>query len=70
MAAWQRWTLVLAIGAVFYLTRQNMLLAVGGVAVYRAFQKTDFEGDRTALATYVVLVFALAWLSGTHSAGN
>ncbi|HEX7939590.1 MAG TPA: site-2 protease family protein, partial [Gemmatimonadaceae bacterium] len=64
LATWQRWALVAAVAAAFYLTRQNMLLAVGGVAIYRAFQKTDFEGDRTALATFVVLVFSLALLSG------
>lgn len=67
LAQWQRWALVFAIAAAWYLTRQNMLFLVGGVAAFRAFQKTDVEGDNTALATFVGLVFALAWLSGTHS---
>jgi Zn-dependent protease len=70
LAGAQRWILVVAIAGAFYVTRQNMLLVVGAVAVFRAFQKTDVPGDRTALATFVGLIFALAWLSGTHTIGT
>jgi Zn-dependent protease len=67
LAWWQRWALVAAIGAAFWLTSQKMLLIVGAVALFRCFQKTEYKGDRTALTTFVALIFALAWLSGTHA---
>jgi Zn-dependent protease len=64
----ERWILVGAVGLAYYWTHQGMLLAIGAVGLFRAFQKTEYKGDRSALATYVALVFALAWLSGTHVA--
>lgn len=67
LAGWQRVAVVFAIAAAFYLTNQKMLLVVGAVAAFRAFQRTDAKGDMSAFATFTVLVFALAWLSVSHS---
>jgi Zn-dependent protease len=67
LARWQRWVVVGVVAATYYVARQPMLLFVGAGAVFRGFQKTDVEGDRTALVTFIGLVLALAWLSGTHA---
>ncbi|HEU4994532.1 MAG TPA: site-2 protease family protein [Gemmatimonadaceae bacterium] len=67
LAGWQRVGVVFAIAAAFYLTNQKMLLVIGAVAAFRAFQRTDTKGDMSAFATFAVLVFALAWLSVSHS---
>jgi hypothetical protein len=37
--------------------------------LFRAFGRAVPKGDTRALATYVALVFALAWLSTTYSPG-
>lgn len=63
LSTWQRLIVVATIIAAFALTGQKLLLLVGLVAVYRAFQRTDAAGDATATATFVVLVGALSWLS-------
>ena len=62
----QRWMIVAAVALTFALTQQKMLLLVGGVAVWRAFQQNPFKGDRRTLATFVVLIAALSWLSLVH----
>jgi Zn-dependent protease len=67
LSRWQRWVAVGALALAFYLTGQKLLIIVGAVAIFRAFQHAEDKGDGSALATYVALVFALAWLSGTHS---
>ena len=69
LARWQRWIAIIAVAAAYYLTGQKMLLIVGAVALFRAFQRVESNpaGDRLALSTYVGLIFALAWLSVTHS---
>jgi Zn-dependent protease len=69
LASWQRWVVVVAMGAAGIATGQRLLLLLGLVAVWRAFQRTSSKPDNSALATYVVLVFALAWLSVSHSIG-
>ncbi len=67
LSSWQRWSAVAALAVAYGLTGQKMLLIVGAVAIFRAFQRVQVEGDNTALGTYVILVFALAWLSGVHT---
>lgn len=63
----QRWVAVAAIAAVFAVTRQRMLIIVGAVALFRAFQRGNAKPDHRALVTYVVLILALALLSITYS---
>jgi len=70
LAQWQRWSLVVAIAVAYYLLKQPMLLIIGAVAVFRAFQRTETEGDNRALLTYVMLVFALTWLSMSHTVSS
>jgi Zn-dependent protease len=68
LAQWQRIVVLAAIAGAYYVTAQKMLLIVGAVALFRAFRKTETEPDYRAMATYVVLVFALGWLSVSHLA--
>ena len=63
LARWERWTLVAAILVALLLTEQRLLLIVGGVAVWRSFQREAGPGDTRILATFVTLVIALAWLA-------
>ena len=69
LAQWQRWVVVAAMAGAFYVTGQKMLLIVGAVALFRAFQKTETEPDNQAMLTFVLLVFALGWLSTSHYIG-
>jgi Zn-dependent protease len=69
LSRWQRWAAVAAAVLAFGLTGQKMLLLVGAVGLFRAFGATVERGDNKALATYAALVFALAWLSTTYTAG-
>lgn len=59
----ERWIVVAVVAIALWLTGQRFLLLLGGVAVYRAFQREAGPGDRRVLATFVVLVAALAWLA-------
>ena len=52
-----------AIAAALWATEQRMLFLVGGVAIWRASQKEVGPGDRRVLATFVLLVGALAWIA-------
>ena len=69
LAVWQRWIVVAAIGAAYLVTSQKILLIVGAVALYRAFQRAVIKPDYQAMITFVVLVAALAWLSTVHYIG-
>lgn len=62
----ERWVVVVAIVAGYYATGQRLLLLVGIVAAYRAFQRDAGPGERRTLVTFVALLAALAWLSGVH----
>lgn len=59
----QRWAAVAALALAYVFTAQKLLIIVGLVAVFRAFQRTTAPGDARALATFVALVGALSWLS-------
>ncbi len=59
----QRWAVVLAIATAFLFFGQKLLLIVGVVAVWRAFKRDSGPGDNRAVATFVVLVAALSWIS-------
>jgi Zn-dependent protease len=63
LARWERWALVATVALMLLATEQRLLLIVGGVAVWRAFQRETGPGDTRTLATFVVLVVALAWLA-------
>ena len=63
LARWERWTLVAVVALMLLATEQRLLLIVGGVAVWRAFQREAGPGDTRTLATFVGLVIALAWLA-------
>jgi Zn-dependent protease len=63
LARWERWTLVAAVALALMLTEQRLLFLVGGVAVWRSLQKETGPGDTRVLATFVVLIMALAWLA-------
>ena len=69
LAVWQRWIVVAAVGAAYLVTSQKILLVIGAVALYRAFQRTVVKPDHQAMITYVVLIVALAWLSTVHYIG-
>ena len=59
----ERWIVVAAIGVALYVTEQRLLFIVGGVAIWRAMQRQEGPGDRRILATFVLLVGALAWIA-------
>jgi len=63
LARWERWALVAVIGLALWLTEQRLLLLVGGVAVWRSFQRETGPGDLRVLGTFVVLVMALSLLA-------
>ena len=64
LARWERWALVGVIALVLMLTEQRVLFIVSGVAGWRALQQGAGPGDTQVLATFVVLVAALALLAG------
>ena len=70
LSRWQRWVAVGAIALAFSVTGQKMLLIVGAVGLFRAFGVTVANGESKALATYVALIFALAWLSTAYVPGT
>jgi Zn-dependent protease len=58
----QRLIVVAATVAAFVATGQKLLILVGAVAIFRAFQPTTASDNRT-LATFVALIAALSWLA-------
>lgn len=44
-------------------TGQRLLFIVGAVAVWRAVQRESGPGDTRVLATFMMLIVALAWLA-------
>lgn len=50
-------------GVMFLLTAQKMLLIIGAVAAYRAFQRTNVMTHRRTLAAFAVLLVALSVLA-------
>ena len=63
----QRGIVVAAIAITFALTGQKLLIIVGAVAIWRTFQSAVTLGDRRTLATFIVLIAVLSWLSKVHS---
>jgi Zn-dependent protease len=63
LARGERWALVAAIAVALLLTEQRLLFVVGAVAVWRSFQRDAGPGDTRTLATFVMLIIALAWLA-------
>ena len=65
LATLQRWVVVAAVALMLLVTGQRMLVLVGGVAVWRAFQREAGPGDTRALGTFIVLIVALSLLART-----
>ncbi len=59
----ERWALVGFIVLALAMTEQRLLFIVGAVAVWRAMQQDVGPGNRQVLATFAVLVIALAYLA-------
>lgn len=59
----QRWAAVAAIGILFALTGQKLLVLVGAVAIWRAFQRTEGEPYPGVLAAFIGLTAAHALLA-------
>jgi Zn-dependent protease len=59
----QRIVLLCVIALTYFATQQKMLLLIGAVAVWRAFQKTTVPGDRDTVLKFSLLVAALSWLA-------
>ena len=63
-ARWQRLFAIAVIGIAYLLTGQKILLVIGAVAIYRAFQRNIvLRADTRALATYVFLIATLSLLA-------
>jgi Zn-dependent protease len=58
-----RFILIIVIAAVYLATQQKMLLLVGVVALWRAFQRTAVPGDLPTLLKFSALVASLSWLA-------
>ena len=65
LAGLQRWIVVAAVLLMLLVTGQRMLVLVGGVGVWRAFQRESGPGDTRTLATFIVLIVALSLLART-----
>jgi Zn-dependent protease len=63
LSRWERWVVVAVIALAFLLTGQKLLIIVGAVAVWRAVQREVGPGSGRVLATFVVLLGALAWMA-------
>ena len=59
----QRWAAVAAIAVIFLLTGQKLLVIVGAVAAFRAFQRNEGESHPRVLAAFVGLTLTHALLS-------
>lgn len=59
----ERWLVVAVIVIALWLTELRFLFIVGGVAVYRAWQREAGPGNRGALITFAILLAALSWLA-------
>jgi len=68
LSTWQRWVVAAAFVAAFFATGQRLIVILAAVAVYRAFQKAEPEGDNTTLFTFLILIGALSWMSALRVA--
>jgi Zn-dependent protease len=59
----ERWLVLGVIAVAFALSGQKMLIIIGAVGAYRAFQRQAGPGDPRTVATFALLVAALAWMS-------
>jgi Zn-dependent protease len=63
LATAQRWAAVVSIGVIFLLTGQKMVVLVGVVAIFRAFQAAKGEPHAAVLAWFIGLTLAHALLA-------
>jgi Zn-dependent protease len=59
----QRWGAIAVVGLMFLLTSQKLLVLIGAVAIFRAFQRQEGEGYPGALAAFAALVIAHSLLA-------
>jgi Zn-dependent protease len=62
MSTRDRWLAVASLGIAWYASGEGILLLIGLVAGWRAFQKNTIPSDTGATALYAGLVLALGWL--------
>lgn len=65
----ERWTVVAALALAFWLTGVKLLVVIAGFAIWRTFDKTQGPGDGRTLATFLVLIATLSWLSALRAVG-
>jgi Zn-dependent protease len=63
LSRWQQLAALASVAIAFLLTGQRMLLLIGAVGIFRLFRPAVSKADRPALATYIILIGALSWLS-------
>jgi Zn-dependent protease len=64
LTTWQRWVCVVALGAMWYLSQEGMLVLIGIVALIRTFASRGSDApDGWALTTFVFLTVTLAALT-------
>ena len=63
LARWERWAVVGVVIVALAITEQSMLVLIGLVAAWRAFESESGPGDVGVLATFSGLVLALSWLA-------
>lgn len=64
MSGTDRWIAVASLGLAWYLSGEGLILLIGLVAAWRAFQKSAIPSDLGATALYAGLALALGWLAG------
>jgi Zn-dependent protease len=65
----ERWVVVAGFGAMLLLTGQKLLIVIGAVAVWRAFQREAGPGDQRTLITFLVLIASLSWMAALRPLG-
>jgi Zn-dependent protease len=63
LARWERWVVAGTAALALLLTGQRILVIVGGVAVWRAFQAEVGPGDTRVLGVFALLILVLALLA-------
>jgi Zn-dependent protease len=63
LALAQRWIAIAVVALMLLVTGQRMLVLIGAVAVWRAFQRESGPGDTRALGTFIVLIVSLSVLA-------
>lgn len=65
----QRWSLVVLSGILWYLTRENLLLAIGFMGALNSFSRAPVEPDYRGFVEFAVLLIALSLMCMIHVPG-